>query len=57
MPDAQTLLPLSRGGVMLADGTFFEGVGFGAVGAAVGEAGGRCGSRSSCMTLPSLRGR
>ena len=37
MPDAQTLLPLSRGGVMLADGTFFEGVGFGAAGAAVGE--------------------
>ena len=37
MPDAQTLLPLSRGGVMLADGTFFEGVGFGAPGAAVGE--------------------
>lgn len=37
MPDAQTLLALSRGGVMLADGTFFEGVGFGAAGAAVGE--------------------
>ena len=32
MPDAQTLLPLSRGGVMLADGTFFDGVGFGAAG-------------------------
>ncbi len=27
----------SRGGLMLADGTFFEGTGFGAVGAAVGE--------------------
>lgn len=27
----------SRGGVMLADGTFFEGTGFGAGGAAVGE--------------------
>ncbi len=37
MPETQTLLPLSRGGVMLADGTFFEGVGFGAAGAAVGE--------------------
>jgi carbamoyl-phosphate synthase small subunit len=37
MPDAQTLVALSRGGVMLADGTFFEGVGFGAAGAAVGE--------------------
>ena len=29
--------PVSRGGVMLADGSFFEGVGFGAAGAAVGE--------------------
>jgi carbamoyl-phosphate synthase small subunit len=28
---------LSRGGLMLADGTFFEGVGFGAAGSAVGE--------------------
>ena len=37
MPQSQTLLPLTRGGVMLADGTFFEGIGFGAVGAAVGE--------------------
>src|SRR3569623_93143 len=27
----------SRGGLMLADGTFFEGVGFGAVTTAVGE--------------------
>ena len=37
MPDAQTLLAQQRGGVMLADGTFFEGVGFGAAGSAVGE--------------------
>jgi len=37
MPDAQTQLPLARGGVMLADGTFFEGTGFGASGVAVGE--------------------
>ena len=37
MPQTQTLLPLARGGVMLADGTFFEGIGFGATGAAVGE--------------------
>jgi carbamoyl-phosphate synthase small subunit len=37
MPQTQTLLPLARGGVMLADGTFFEGIGFGAAGAAVGE--------------------
>lgn len=28
---------LSRGGLMLADGTFFEGTGFGAIGSAVGE--------------------
>lgn len=28
---------LSRGGLMLADGTFFEGTGFGATGSAVGE--------------------
>src|SRR5579871_5926763 len=27
----------SRGGLMLADGTFFEGVGFGAPGSAIGE--------------------
>jgi len=37
MPDAQAQLPLSRGGVMLADGTFFEGRGFGASGTAIGE--------------------
>ncbi len=37
MPQSQTLLPQPRGGVMLADGTFFEGIGFGAAGAAVGE--------------------
>jgi carbamoyl-phosphate synthase small subunit len=43
MADAKTTPALSRGpdssrgGVMLADGSFFEGVGFGAVGAAVGE--------------------
>ncbi len=37
MPQPQTPAPLSRGGVMLADGTFFEGTGFGAAGAAVGE--------------------
>ena len=35
MADSQTVL--SRGGVMLADGSFFEGVGFGAAGSAVGE--------------------
>jgi len=29
--------PFSRGGLMLADGTFFEGAGFGAVGSAIGE--------------------
>jgi carbamoyl-phosphate synthase small subunit len=29
--------PLRKGGLMLADGTFFEGTGFGAEGAAVGE--------------------
>ena len=29
--------PFRKGGLMLADGTFFEGTGFGAVGAAVGE--------------------
>jgi len=37
MPQSQTQPPQSRGGVMLADGTFFEGTGFGAAGAAVGE--------------------
>jgi carbamoyl-phosphate synthase small subunit len=37
MPDAKTQLPLARGGVMLVDGTFFEGVGFGAAGSAIGE--------------------
>jgi carbamoyl-phosphate synthase small subunit len=37
MPDAMTTPALSRGAVMLADGTLFEGVGFGAVGSAVGE--------------------
>jgi len=37
MLDAQTRLPLARGGVMLADGTFFEGAGFGASGSAIGE--------------------
>ena len=37
MVDTKTLPALSRGGVMLADGSFFEGVGFGAAGAAVGE--------------------
>ena len=35
MAESQTAL--SRGGVMLADGSFFEGVGFGAAGSAVGE--------------------
>jgi carbamoyl-phosphate synthase small subunit len=35
MADTQTAL--SRGGVMLADGSFFEGIGFGAAGSAVGE--------------------
>ena len=34
---AENQLPFSRGGVMLADGTFFEGAGFGAVGATAGE--------------------
>ena len=37
MPDAQALLPLARGGVMLADGTFFEGVGLRRGGRAIGE--------------------
>src|SRR5882724_12829873 len=35
MADSQTALP--SGGVMLADGSFFEGTGFGAVGSAIGE--------------------
>jgi carbamoyl-phosphate synthase small subunit len=34
---ADSKMALSRGGIMLADGTFFEGVGFGAPGSAVGE--------------------
>src|ERR1700753_2220486 len=34
---ANAASPFSRGGLMLADGTFFEGTGFGAVGSAVGE--------------------
>src|SRR6201999_1208819 len=37
MPDAVAAPALSRGAVMLADGTLFEGVGFGAVGSAIGE--------------------
>jgi len=37
MQHAKIQAPLSRGGVMLADGTFFEGTGFGAPGTAVGE--------------------
>ena len=42
MPDASAhsataAAAFSRGGLMLADGTFFEGTGFGAAGAAVGE--------------------
>jgi carbamoyl-phosphate synthase small subunit len=37
MQEAMKAPALSRGGVMLADGTFFEGVGFGAVAATVGE--------------------
>src|SRR5476651_1875100 len=37
-PDAATAAPaFSRGGLMLADGTFFEGTGFGAPGSAIGE--------------------
>ena len=37
-PDAATAAPaFSRGGLMLADGTFFEGAGFGAPGSAIGE--------------------
>ena len=37
MQNAKIQAPISRGGVMLADGTFFEGMGFGAAGTAVGE--------------------
>ena len=37
MAEAATTPTLSRGGVMLADGSFFEGVGFGAAASAVGE--------------------
>ena len=37
MQDATLQPPPTRGGVMLADGTFFEGTGFGAAGTAVGE--------------------
>jgi carbamoyl-phosphate synthase small subunit len=37
MPEQAAAPALSRGAVMLADGTLFEGVGFGAVGSAVGE--------------------
>ncbi len=36
-PSASAERVFSRGGLMLADGTFFEGTGFGAVGSAVGE--------------------
>jgi len=35
--DVFSRTPFRKGGLMLADGTFFEGVGFGAEGAAVGE--------------------
>jgi len=35
--DTFSRAPFRKGGLMLADGTFFEGVGFGAEGAAVGE--------------------
>jgi len=37
MAEAAITPTLSRGGVMLADGSFFEGTGFGAVASAVGE--------------------
>ena len=37
MQDAVKVPALPRGGVMLADGTFFEGVGFGAAGSVAGE--------------------
>jgi carbamoyl-phosphate synthase small subunit len=36
-PSAPAAEVFSRGGLMLADGTFFEGTGFGAVGTGVGE--------------------
>jgi len=36
-PSATAESVFSRGGLMLADGTFFEGVGFGAPGNAIGE--------------------
>jgi len=36
-PSAPAEKAFSRGGLMLADGTFFEGTGFGAAGSAVGE--------------------
>ncbi|HET7083963.1 MAG TPA: glutamine-hydrolyzing carbamoyl-phosphate synthase small subunit [Rhizomicrobium sp.] len=36
-PSATAEKVFSRGGLMLADGTFFEGAGFGAAGSAVGE--------------------
>src|ERR1700761_6058907 len=36
-PSADAESVFSRGGLMLADGTFFEGVGFGAPGSAIGE--------------------
>ena len=35
--DTFSRAPFRKGGLMLADGTFFEGVGFGAEGAAIGE--------------------
>ena len=35
--DVFSRAPFSKGGLMLADGTFFEGTGFGAVGWAIGE--------------------
>jgi carbamoyl-phosphate synthase small subunit len=37
MADGLDTATLSRGGIMLADGTFFEGVGFGAEGSVAGE--------------------
>src|SRR4051812_49709835 len=37
MPDTAPAPALSRGAVMLADGTLFEGVGFGAPGSMAGE--------------------
>ena len=35
--DVLSRAPSGKGGLMLADGTFFEGTGFGAAGAAIGE--------------------